>query len=82
MRDFFKDILSMINLNEKELINKLHGKLSNLISALNDLVCNSLKSLILPYVSGYAVTKYMKNCNMKYNTYSSLLSIGAHIADD
>ena len=39
-------MISIINSNRKELIDKLYGKLYNLISILNNLVYNSLKSLI------------------------------------
>ena len=82
MRDFFADVLSMINSNENELINELHGKLRNLIGIPNDLACSSLKSPILPYVSGYAVTKFMKNCAVKCKACLSLLSMGINIADE
>ena len=78
---FFKDVLSMIISEEENMISDLHEKLSDFVTAPSNLWSSSLKSSILPYVSGHAVTNIMKNKSIKCDACQNAISIGIHISD-
>lgn len=82
MKEFFKDVLISIESTEAELVSNLYEKLSSLIESPEDIAIKCLRKPTLPYISGYAVTKALKNNNVKCNEYISVISIGIHISDE
>lgn len=82
MKEFFKDTLSLINENKNELIRNLLEKLHHSTLMLNNIFHKSLSIPIFPYISGYAVIKFINNNTLKYKMYIELITYSINISNE